>query len=255
MTETNTNKRKCSRCKVNLPLTAFKIKRNGEYKKRCEFCCEKTREYANRYKCPHNKLKYTCKECGGSQICLHNRAKSQCKECCGGSICPHNRVKSVCKECGGGSQICQHNRIKYTCKECGGSQICPHNRIKSRCKECGGGSICEHNSLRTQCKQCNFSGYLSSIVRTRIHNALKCKKSKKTFEYLGCDVEIFKEHIEKQFKDGMSWDNHGEWHIDHIIPLKYNKPTIEQTIKRLHYTNTQPLWASDNISKGNRYIG
>ena len=68
--------------------------------------------------------------------CPHNRRKSICKEC--GYIpklCPHNRIRSQCKECGG-SSICQHLRIRSQCKECGGSQICPHNRIKSRCKEC-----------------------------------------------------------------------------------------------------------------------
>ena len=52
----------------------------------------------------------------------------------------------------------------------------------------------------------------------------------------------------------MSWDNYGEWHIDHRIPLAYKQddktPTIEEVAKRLHYTNTQPLWASDNMSKG-----
>jgi len=57
-------------------------------------------------------------------------------------------------------------------------------------------------------------------------------------EYVGCTIEEFKAHIEAQFKEGMSWDNHGKWHIDHIIPLKYNNPTIEETIERLHYTNT-----------------
>ena len=50
-------------------------------------------------KCPHNRQKYFCKECGGKGICLHNRQKSTCKECGGGSICPHNRIKSQCKEC------------------------------------------------------------------------------------------------------------------------------------------------------------
>jgi hypothetical protein len=74
-------------------------------------------------------------------------------------------------------------------------------------------------------------------------------------EYLGCTIGEFKEHIEKQFTDGMTWENHGEWHIDHIIPLQYNNPTIEEVIERLHWTNTQPLWATENISKGNRYIG
>ena len=50
-------------------------------------------------KCLHNRIKYICKECGGSSICPHNREKSRCKECGGSQICSHNRRKSQCKEC------------------------------------------------------------------------------------------------------------------------------------------------------------
>jgi 5-methylcytosine-specific restriction endonuclease McrA len=58
----------------------------------------------------------------------------------------------------------------------------------------------------------------------------------------------------------MSWANHGKWHIDHIIPLKYpgkngGPPTLEDVKARLDYRNTQALWAHDNIAKGNRWIG
>jgi hypothetical protein len=88
-----------------------------------------------------------------------------------------------------------------------------------------------------------------------VRHGLKANKSKHSIEYLGCPIDEFKQHIEKQFKEGMTWDNHGEWHIDHIVPLKYNNPTIEEVIERLHYTNTQPLLASENMSKGNRFIG
>jgi hypothetical protein len=56
--------------------------------------------------------------------------------------CPHNRQRSVCKDCGGAS-ICEHNRQRSTCKDCGGASICEHNRVRSRCKDCGGASICE----------------------------------------------------------------------------------------------------------------
>ena len=72
---------------------------------------------------------------------------------------------------------------------------------------------------------------------------------------LGCSVEDFKDHITAQLRDGMTWENFGQWHIDHIVPLKYGTPTLEDTIERLHYTNTQPLWAADNMSKGSRYVG
>jgi hypothetical protein len=96
---------------------------------------------------------------------------------------------------------------------------------------------------------------LSSIVAVSVRRALKSDKSKHSIEYLGCNIEEFKEHIENQFIEGMTWENHGEWHIDHIIPIKYENPSLEEVIERLHWKNTQPLWASDNIAKGNRFIG
>ena len=56
--------------------------------------------------------------------------------------------------------------------------------------------------------------------------------------------------LENKFENWMTWENHGkEWHIDHIIPLKYNDPSIDELCERLHYLNTQPLRAFDNISK------
>ena len=85
--------------------------------------------------CIHEKHKYFCKECGGSQICDHDRIKYFCKQCKGAQICIHGRVKYRCKECGG-SQICEHGKQKQQCKECGGSQICEHGKQKASCKEC-----------------------------------------------------------------------------------------------------------------------
>ncbi len=60
--------------------------------------------------------------------------------------------------------------------------------------------------------------------------------------------------MENIFLEGMTWDNYGQWHIDHIVPLLYESPSDEVYLQRLHYTNTQPMWAADNKSKGNRYV-
>ena len=77
--------------------------------------------------------------------------------------------------------------------------------------------------MRSSCKICDPTGHLGSIVRIRIDDALKYNKEMCSTEYLGCNIEKFREHIELQFKQGMSWENHSEWHIDHKIPLKYKQ--------------------------------
>lgn len=109
-----------------------------------------------RKKCPHGRLQYRCKECGGVSICEHKRRRSACKECGGSEICEHKRERSKCKECGGGN-LCEHNCIRGRCKECGGSQICEHSRRRTQCKECGGSEICAHNRMRNACVECDGS--------------------------------------------------------------------------------------------------
>jgi hypothetical protein len=97
---------------------------------------------------------------------------------------------------------------------------------------------------------------LKEILRSRMRHAFKNKKyikSKKTLDILGCDLEIIKAHLEKQFTKGMSWENQGEWHVDHIIPCASAK-NEEELIKLFHYTNLQPLWAADNLSKSDKII-
>ena len=103
------------------------------------------------------------------------------------------------------------------------------------------GQICEHNKVKSQCKDCNPLGVLAGVVRGRVYIDLKNDKEMSFTEYLGCNIEAFKKHIEKQFTEGMSWGNYGEWHINHKIPLKYNKTLLEEVAQRLHYTNIQPM--------------
>lgn len=97
---------------------------------------------------------------------------------------------------------------------------------------------------------------MKDILRGRTNTAFKAKGWKKdssTQKMLGCDWETLKIHMESQFKDGMSWDNIGEWHIDHIIPL--DCAIDEEEIKKLcHYTNLQPLWGPENQSKSNKVL-
>lgn len=97
---------------------------------------------------------------------------------------------------------------------------------------------------------------LKKILRARTRQAFKSKgwkKNSKTMEILGVSVEIAKAHLERQFTKGMTWDNQGEWHIDHIIPLA-SANTEEELRKLCHYTNLQPLWAEDNLSKSDKIV-
>lgn len=91
-------------------------------------------------------------------------------------------------------------------------------------------------------------------MRCRLHQALKSKgikKNTKSEKMLGCSFGKFKKHIESLFTDGMSWDNKDEWHIDHIVPVSC-ATTVEGLEKLFHYKNCRPMWASDNMSKGDR---
>ncbi len=59
------------------------------------------------------------------------------------------------------------------------------------------------------------------------------------------------EYAADKFTEGMTWDNHGDRHLDHILPLAYADLTDrEQFLQAAHYTNMQPLWAVDNLAKG-----
>ena len=62
-----------------------------------------------------------------------------------------------------------------------------------------------------------------------------------------------KEHLENQFKEGMTWHNRSEWHIDHIVPLS-SANNEEELYKLCHYTNLQPLWAEENLKKSNKIL-
>ena len=93
-----------------------------------------------------------------------------------------------------------------------------------------------------------LSQQVSCLVRISLINKGFPKRGK-TLEIIGCDWNAFASHIEKQFVEGMSWENRSEWHIDHIIPLASAK-TEEDVIRLNHFTNLRPLWAKDNLSKG-----
>lgn len=94
--------------------------------------------------------------------------------------------------------------------------------------------------------RCNIRSLIKSVIKKQGY-----KKKSHTFDILGCEYETFKAYFESLFKPGMTWENHGYWHIDHIYPV--SKAKDEQHLLQLnHYTNLQPLWADENLRKRNK---
>jgi hypothetical protein len=88
------------------------------------------------------------------------------------------------------------------------------------------------------------------IIRKSLRGYLLNDGDKRKID-LGYTQKELKQRLECQFKDGMSWDNYGEWHVDHKKPItKFNVDTPVDVVNAL--CNLQPLWAKDNLSKGNR---
>lgn len=103
----------------------------------------------------------------------------------------------------------------------------------------------------------NIQFKLARTLRRRLYFAIKNNlKSGSAVKDLGCTINELKIYLESKFLEGMTWKNYGlhGWHIDHIKPLSlFDLTKREQFLQAIHYTNLQPLWAKDNLSKGNKY--
>ncbi len=79
-------------------------------------------------------------------------------------------------------------------------------------------------------------------------------KSKKTLDLLGCTIVKLKKYLKNKFKEGMTFENYGKWHIDHIKPITaFDLSDVSQQKECFNYKNLQPLWAKENIRKSNKY--
>lgn len=102
-----------------------------------------------------------------------------------------------------------------------------------------------HNDTHFKIKM-NLSRRLRQFIK---------KEGKRTVDFIGCSIDYIKIHLEKQFTTGMTWDNYGKWHIDHIMPCaSFDLTDPEQQKKCFHYSNLQPLWAVDNLRKSDKVL-
>jgi len=92
---------------------------------------------------------------------------------------------------------------------------------------------------------------LKCLLRSRLWKAINLNQKQSSMtDLLGCTIDELKVFLESKFTTGMSWDNQGAWHIDHIKPCaSFDLTKLSEQKKCFHYSNLQPLWAKDNLEK------
>lgn len=147
------------------------------------------------------------------------------------------------------------------CAECGNEFQSPYRIRKggnNTPKYCSKSCVNKRNNRKTLSTP---KGAISDRIRRNINYHLTkngISKNSKTFALVGFSPMDLVRHIESQFTDGMSWDNKREWQIDHIRPVSsfnFDSTDHPDFKKCWALNNLQPLWAKDNISKGNKWDG
>lgn len=174
----------------------------------------------------------------------------------------------ICSQCNTEKKIIEFNKDKTSksgyrsyCKSCRSEQY-SRNKDHYNSKNLEW-RLNNHEKHRKYCreyektKRLNDPSFkIAKSIRCRVRKILLgTRKYKSTLDLLGCSFEELKLHLELQFTSGMSWNNYGEWHIDHIRPCaSFDLSNIEDQKICFNYKNLQPLWAEDNLRKGAKII-
>ncbi len=157
-----------------------------------------------------------------------------------------DNLATCCKTC------CIARKKKQRATEEGRERLRAQNRKYQKKRQMNG----KRNAYNRKRYKENATYRTLDLMRRRIRSCFSkhgVRKTAKTSELMGCTPEFLNNHLEKYFDDQMSWKNHGEWHIDHIIPCCAFGISIEEQ-KVLHwYQNLRPMWAKDNLSKNGAY--
>ena len=132
------------------------------------------------------------------------------------------------------------------------SSICPqcNNTFTHRVKQKKYCNLTCRNSARHKRKRYSNIGFkIKHNIRTRLRKAIKGKDASFS-EYIGCTIDQLILHLESQFDSKMAWENYGEWHIDHIVPLaSFDLTDRAQLLKACNFNNLQPLWKDEHLIK------
>ncbi len=186
---------------------------------------------------------HACIECGKERWVHYIKGEARSKHCnlCGrqqGKNIYSPKQNSVCKKCG----------IEYpaTSQYFMISKHTRSNLIFGVCKQC-------RYKLQSNWRRGQPKERLLASLRAQINKSLNRHKNGRHWEFLvGYTLKDLMKHISRQFTEGMSWDNYGKWHIDHIIPISafnFEKPNDSDFKRCWELSNLQPLWAKDNLIK------
>lgn len=218
--------------------------------KKCSKCevTKSLEQFPNDPKCSDGK-RGTCKECRKGHIKLwvpKNEEHLKCKKC--------NETKPYSLFASKGSK-----QKPYKCKSCLNSlerskrtnDPKSYNKKKRESYQRNKEQINATRRKTLQKRRDEDPKYrVMMALHCRLYMAVKEKKGK-TMELIGCSKEDLTKHLESKFRDEMTWENYGEWHIDHIRPCaSFNLEDPEEQKKCFHWTNLQPLWAVENMAKG-----
>lgn len=253
-----------------LPIIST-FENNGIVVRICNKCHKEyplTSEYFHRDKSSGGGFKYHCKQCVHIPDKRHvGKDYKRCSDC--GTAYPWineffykanarwNGLNTICKKCSNKRTQNRVLKIKDTLE-----YKTMRKRIREKRHKTKGEELKEWQNQNYHKKYDNDIKFkLLVLLRQRVRNALNGEvKDETTAELLGCNIDFFKDYIADMFLDGMSWDNHGRgdgmWHLDHIKPCAmFDLTNPLQRKECFHYTNFQPLWEKDNLTKFSFYNG
>ena len=166
-------------------------------------------------------------------------------------VAPVKGASYACSACGNGfirSVVRQHR-----CAACQARHITESTRASSKARGLDSERTRRYNAWERKRRANDPAWRVSAHMRVLMHRSLRSRKEGRSWrEFVGYTLAELMHHLERQFQPGMCWENHGEWHIDHIVPraeFQYTSPSEEAFQRCWALPNLRPIWAKDNVRK------
>lgn len=222
-------KKECSKCGIEKELNEFYAHHPGRLASSCKDCVKSAKN--KRYAENADRMRENARKYRENDIESHRKREREYSR--DNAERRNAKVKAFYEK--NPNKAAEYNR-KYKSSEKGRRQYLRYYRENLR--------NCENYKIAASAR--------NMLKRTLM--ATGGSKNESTKVELGYSPDTLKRHIERQFEDGMSWDNYGEWHIDHIIPVaEMIRINISCPKKINALKNLRPMWAKENQSKGDRF--